>query len=142
MAKLWYVQINYPTPEGRVDKRTPLEEVPPIDVTVDGIHIKGWELIDPLPEKLLAPTYAYATRIDVEGVGVAVTGKGIQANRLYSGQLVITKPVVPRTIIFPPLAEMTFRALGLIQTVRAPQQFEKKLYSDIVVSEIKIVPGI
>jgi len=141
MAKLWYVQINYPA-NGRVTRRTPLEEVPPIDVTVDGVHIKGWELIEPSPEKLLAPTYAYATRIDVEGVAVGVTGKGIQANRLYKGKLVISKPLIPRTIVFEPLAEMSFRALGRILTLRAPIQEKKELYSDIVVSEIKVFPGI
>lgn len=141
MAKLWYVRINYPA-NGRVTKRTPLEEVPPIDVTVNGVHIKGWELIEPSPEKLLAPYHAYATRIDVEGVAGAVTGKAIQASRLYKGQVVISKPFMPRTIIFEPLAEMSFRVLGLIQTLRAPIQEEKELYSDVIVSEIKVIPGI
>ena len=127
MAKLWYVEGPEPI------SRRALEEVPPIDVTVNGVHFKGWEITE-----VPANPKARWMRIEVEGYAVGVRGKAIQANSLFKGQMIISKPILPKSIVFEPIQEKDFSAFGRILTLRAP--VTKDFASSIVVSEISLIP--
>ena len=128
MVKLWYVQGPEPI------RRTALEEVPPIDVTTNGVRIHGWEITD-VPADPKAPWM----RIEVEGLAIGVRGRAIQANSTFKGKMVISKPILPKSIVFEPIQEKDFSAFGRILMLRAP--VTKEFASSIVVSEVSLIPN-